>query len=1224
MKKRMLSLLLSVLMVLSVLAPLALTAQAASYPAVILFYPGGAGKIIAGSDGTYNFAGASGISAILDTKNKSLFLMMNNYSGNGVWIDAPSGWRTNLNLSGSNKLTVQAPMPSYGINDYCALGSNRDLFLYASAANASLTITSAFSGTLTNNLYGIQAPYIDVNTLATGVGNNRLKLTIDFNLKLGGYVTKEVYPFKITAKNSRAVVYNTDLTLTRISDYGTANPENTPIDLYGPTYLNSKTANTTGSGHYGYHTINYTADFTGVAHFETTNGSYYGGAYAKETYCNGGISAFPGYRYYTKIGSIEYYHVVGKNSPIAKKMTNNDMRKIYSFPMDYGYKMPSSLDSSDYVASVKWNKVIDNSTGPEVTNQTAEYGVEYMATVTVVPRGTNYFTLEDGIACPPRALMAKSVKNINEYYMQSCMVFFYPVVKPDTKITLQPKDVNGYGTNTTGTFTVDTDDESASYQWQYLNGPTGTWIDLADNFSHGNTSIIGSKTKKLSVNFGALGVTLRYIRCKITGTVDGAEGVLYSDIVKYEYIQSTFKKIVIQNLDEPRAGKALDTSATTWTDAVTVSQVYYTKNSQKVTSVAAGDTVHIVVDLKLNSAYTLDTKTSYAEWNGIKCLQAYSESGTPAYFLSVGSNTYRCEFEYKVPKFITEIPVKNVRVPFNGEGFINDLPIIATTSSECYVGFRSGWHDGIRGSKVSPQVGNIYYVYLAFMANDGYRFTRDTGSLKFTFADLAGKTLTPVDIYVEGYRTIDGKDVVDTFIGFECNEVRVRRGTSILDLDAPQAGKRLDTDITVNSGSVEFSFIDYCINGQYITDADTQFPAAGDTVDIYVGVKTYSESWAFDDEIFAYWYLDRDNTSSPPDFITRRDWSYPVGPDVCVFRITWNVPKTSGNVITEVGFCHVAQPATGQKTDRRATPLHPEQIELLDFPQWKLYDQAADTFEDLDTSTSFTAGKDYVVRFVYKLRPGYSDAGGVKYVLYDHYGTKVDFYNVKQSKIGSTMYVDYYITAATKYPTLSRSKVTQITLLDVTAPVAGAEITSADTRLAEPVKIKFTNAVPTWKHKVNGEWVDAAGQRFIAGDEYVLVFSFNANDINDLYYMGDKAALNILLISPDGKQVTPDTLELTKYSIGNIGFAAKCFFTIPEGSTPEVPGTVKLGDVDKDGEITAADARLALRRAVDLETYAPGSYEYIACNVDKDAEVTAADARLILRAAVELEDPTKW
>jgi hypothetical protein len=69
---------------------------------------------------------------------------------------------------------------------------------------------------------------------------------------------------------------------------------------------------------------------------------------------------------------------------------------------------------------------------------------------------------------------------------------------------------------------------------------------------------------------------------------------------------------------------------------------------------------------------------------------------------------------------------------------------------------------------------------------------------------------------------------------------------------------------------------------------------------------------------------------------------------------------------------------------------------------------------------------------------------------------------------------------------------------------------------------------------------------------------------------------------------------------------------------------VMLGDVDDDKVITAADARLALRRAVELESYPSGSREFTACDVDRDAVVTAADARLILRAAVELEDPTKW
>ena len=61
------------------------------------------------------------------------------------------------------------------------------------------------------------------------------------------------------------------------------------------------------------------------------------------------------------------------------------------------------------------------------------------------------------------------------------------------------------------------------------------------------------------------------------------------------------------------------------------------------------------------------------------------------------------------------------------------------------------------------------------------------------------------------------------------------------------------------------------------------------------------------------------------------------------------------------------------------------------------------------------------------------------------------------------------------------------------------------------------------------------------------------------------------------------------------------------------------GDVSGDGEVTAEDARLCLRKAVGLETYETGSDEYNACDVTGDNEVTAEDARLILRAAVGLE-----
>ena len=59
------------------------------------------------------------------------------------------------------------------------------------------------------------------------------------------------------------------------------------------------------------------------------------------------------------------------------------------------------------------------------------------------------------------------------------------------------------------------------------------------------------------------------------------------------------------------------------------------------------------------------------------------------------------------------------------------------------------------------------------------------------------------------------------------------------------------------------------------------------------------------------------------------------------------------------------------------------------------------------------------------------------------------------------------------------------------------------------------------------------------------------------------------------------------------------------------------GDVDGDGEVSSADARLALRASVNLETLSETAA--LAADADNDNAITPADARLILRASVGLE-----
>ncbi|MBQ3537083.1 MAG: hypothetical protein IJA39_00755, partial [Clostridia bacterium] len=79
--------------------------------------------------------------------------------------------------------------------------------------------------------------------------------------------------------------------------------------------------------------------------------------------------------------------------------------------------------------------------------------------------------------------------------------------------------------------------------------------------------------------------------------------------------------------------------------------------------------------------------------------------------------------------------------------------------------------------------------------------------------------------------------------------------------------------------------------------------------------------------------------------------------------------------------------------------------------------------------------------------------------------------------------------------------------------------------------------------------------------------------------------------------------------------------TMADGSKKEI---VVYGDVDGDGKISAADARLALRASVGLENFKEDSAKYKAAKRGSVDKLSAADARLILRASVGLEDPKSW
>ena len=78
-----------------------------------------------------------------------------------------------------------------------------------------------------------------------------------------------------------------------------------------------------------------------------------------------------------------------------------------------------------------------------------------------------------------------------------------------------------------------------------------------------------------------------------------------------------------------------------------------------------------------------------------------------------------------------------------------------------------------------------------------------------------------------------------------------------------------------------------------------------------------------------------------------------------------------------------------------------------------------------------------------------------------------------------------------------------------------------------------------------------------------------------------------------------------------------CGVVVNERTIPALKNEGVAGDVDGNGKITAADARLALRISAKLEKAT--ELQTTVADMDKNGKITAADARKILRISAKLE-----
>lgn len=160
--------------------------------------------------------------------------------------------------------------------------------------------------------------------------------------------------------------------------------------------------------------------------------------------------------------------------------------------------------------------------------------------------------------------------------------------------------------------------------------------------------------------------------------------------------------------------------------------------------------------------------------------------------------------------------------------------------------------------------------------------------------------------------------------------------------------------------------------------------------------------------------------------------------------------------------------------------------------------------------------------------------------------------------------------------------------------IANGKAVKADTKPVEVNGVSYTT------------YTDAKGTVTIISGGAGHNFS-DTNPENKLFATTNASSLpTFSAISINGNMLTVDT-----YAVDGSDAIKIDSFAIEKAEE------YALGDVNGDGSITAADARLALRNSVFLEELSAAAK--VAADVNGDKIVTASDARLILRASVGLE-----
>lgn len=133
-------------------------------------------------------------------------------------------------------------------------------------------------------------------------------------------------------------------------------------------------------------------------------------------------------------------------------------------------------------------------------------------------------------------------------------------------------------------------------------------------------------------------------------------------------------------------------------------------------------------------------------------------------------------------------------------------------------------------------------------------------------------------------------------------------------------------------------------------------------------------------------------------------------------------------------------------------------------------------------------------------------------------------------------------------------------------------------------------------------------------------FKVSQNKSN-LYTVNNLSVSNVITATGGKTQVTYSDGKTVS---GNTKLQNGMIITLKNssGTVIDKKTIIVLGDVNGDSEITASDARMALRVSVSLEKI--NTWAMLAADFNGDTTIAASDARLILRTSVGLENTSQW